>query len=172
MHYLGKRVEATATLPDGREETAAAGSTTGTSTGRTSTATSRACPPARRHAPPVRFRVRQLDGQSAQIRANPPVAVGFGPQATDEMAELMLQVLPVGDPGRLAQSLAVKRARDDILGYQSLLRADPADAVNHAALAVRYLDVGEAALAREPWSAPSRWRRTSPTRTSTWAAWP
>ena len=147
MHYLGKRVEATATLPDGGEE-----------------------PLLRiddwdfnwqdeyRYREPVhlpagtRLRVRFVfDNSPANPRNphDPPVAVGFGPQATDEMAELMLQVLPVGDPGRLARSLAVKRARDDILGYQSLLRADPADAVNHAALAVRYLDVGQAALARE-----------------------
>lgn len=147
MHYLGKRVEATATFPDGTEE-----------------------PLLRiddwdfnwqdeyRYREPVhlpagtRLRVRFVfDNSTANPRnpRDPPVAVGFGPQATDEMAELMLQVLPVGDPGRLAQSLAVKRARDDILGYQSLLRADPADAVNHAALAVRYLDVGQAALARE-----------------------
>ena len=147
MHYLGKRVEATATLPDGSEE-----------------------PLLRiddwdfnwqdeyRYREPVhlpagtRLRVRFVFDNSTENPRNPrdpPVAVGFGPQATDEMAELMLQVLPVGDPGRLAQSLAVKRARDDILGYQSLLRADPADPVNHAALAVRYLDVGQVALARE-----------------------
>ena len=147
MHYLGKRVEATATLPDGGEE-----------------------PLLRiddwdfdwqdeyRYREPVhlpagtRLRVRFVfDNSTANPRnpRDPPIAVGFGPQATDEMAELMLQVLPVGDPGRLAQSLAVKAARDDILGYQSLLRADPADPVNHAALAVRYLDVGQAALARE-----------------------
>ena len=147
MHYLGKRVEATATLPDGREE-----------------------PLLRiddwdfnwqdeyRYRDPIhlpagtRLRVRfTFDNSTANPRNphDPPVTVGFGPQATDEMAELMLQVLPVGDADTLASSLAVKQARDDILGYQSLLRADPADHVNHAALAVRYLDVGQVALARE-----------------------
>ena len=147
MHYLGKRVEATATLPNGSEE-----------------------PLLRiddwdfnwqdeyRYREPVhlpagtRLRVRfTFDNSTANPRNphTPPVTVGFGPQATDEMAELMLQVLPIGDPGALARSLALKQARDDILGYQSLLRADPADHVNHAALAVRYLDVGQVALARE-----------------------
>ena len=147
MHYLGKRVNATATLPDGGEE-----------------------PLLRiddwdfnwqdeyRYREPVhlpagtRLRVRfTFDNSTGNPRnpSNPPVTVGFGPRAGDEMAELMLQVLPVDDPGVLARSLALKRARDDILGYQALLRADPADHVNHAALAVRYLDVGQVALARE-----------------------
>ncbi len=147
MHYLGRRVEAWATLPDGEEE-----------------------PLLRiddwdfnwqdeyRYREPVhlpadtRLRVRfTFDNSSGNPRNpnSPPVTVGFGPRAGDEMAELMLQVLPVGDMGVLARSLALKRARDDILGYQSLLRADPADHVNHAALAVRYLDVGQVALARE-----------------------
>ena len=147
MHYLGTSIEARATLPDGREE-----------------------PLLRiddwdfnrqdeyRYEEPIhlpagtRLRVRfTFDNSTANPRNphDPPVTVGFGPAATDEMAELMLQVLPVGDASALARSLAVKRARDDILGYQALLRADPADHVNHAALAVRYLDVGQVALARE-----------------------
>ena len=147
MHYLGKRVEATATLPDGRRT-----------------------PLLRiddwdfnwqdeyRYREPVhlpagtRLRARfTFDNSTANPRNphDPPRTVGFGPQATDEMAELMLQVLPVGDTDALARSLALKQARDDILGYQSLLRADPADHVNHAALAVRYLDVGQVPLARE-----------------------
>ena len=147
MHYLGKRIEAAATLPGGREE------------------------PLLRiddwdfnwqdeyryqesvHLPAgTELRVRfTFDNSSHNPRnpRSPPVAVGFGPGATDEMAELMLQVLPVGDADTLARSLAVKQARDEILGYQSLLRADPTDHVNHAALAVRYLDVGQVALARE-----------------------
>jgi Flp pilus assembly protein TadD/mono/diheme cytochrome c family protein len=147
MHYLGKQVEARATLPDGREE-----------------------PLLRiddwdfnwqdeyRYREPVhlpagtRLRVRfTFDNSTANPRNPhaPPVTVGFGPRAGDEMAELMLQVLPVGDPDVLVRNLALKRARDDILGYQSLLRTDPDDHVNHAALAVRYLDVGQVALARE-----------------------
>ena len=147
MHYLGKRIEAQATRPDGSVE-----------------------PLLRiddwdfnwqdeyRYRAPVhlpagtRIQVRfTFDNSAANPRNphDPPVTVGFGPAATDEMAELMLQVLPVGDAAALARSLAVKRARDDILGYQALLRADPADPVNHAALAVRYLDVGQVALARE-----------------------
>ena len=80
---------------------------------------------------------------------DPPVGVGFGPRASDEMAELMLQLLPVGDANELKQSLSLKQVRDDILGYQSLLSVDPTDHVSQAALAVRYLDVGEIALARQ-----------------------
>ena len=147
MHYLGKRVEATATLPDGSEERLLRIDDWDFNR-----------QDEYRYREPVhlpagtRLRVRfTFDNSTANPRNphTPPVTVGFGPQATDEMAELMLQVLPVGEPGALARSLALKQARDDILGYQSLLRADPADHVNHAALAVRYLDVGQVALARE-----------------------
>ena len=107
MHHLGKRVEARATLPDGSEK-----------------------PLLRiddwdfdwqdeyRYREPVhlpagsRLRVRfTFDNSTANPRNphDPPVTVGFGPGATDEMAELMLQVLPVGDADTLARSLAVKQ---------------------------------------------------------------
>ena len=147
MHYLGRRVEAAATLPDGAE---------------------RALlriddwdfnwQDEYRYREPVhlpagtRVAVRfTFDNSAANPRNpnDPPAEVRFGPSAADEMAELMLQVLPVGDAETLLASLAVKGARDDILAYQSLLRADPDDHVNHTALAVRYLDVGERALASE-----------------------
>ena len=147
MHYLGRQVDARATLPDGTER-----------------------PLLQiddwdfnwqdeyRYRAPVhlpagtRVSVRFTFDNSAANPRNPnapPAEVHFGPSASDEMAELMLQVLPVGDTDTLLQSLAAKGARDDILAYQSLLRIDPDDAVNHAALAVRYLDVGEPALAGE-----------------------
>ena len=147
MHYLGKRIEALATRPDGSVEPLL----------RIDDWDFNWQDEYRYQAPvhlPAGTRIQArftFDNSAANPRNphDPPVTVGFGPAATDEMAELMLQVLPVGDPAALARSLAVKRARDDILGYQALLRADPADHVNHAALAVRYLDVGQVALARE-----------------------
>ncbi|MXZ71193.1 MAG: tetratricopeptide repeat protein [Acidobacteria bacterium] len=147
MHYLGRHVEANATLPDGTE---------------------RALlriddwdfnwQDEYRYREPVhlpagtRVAVRFTFDNSAGNPSNPndpPAEVRFGPSASDEMAELMLQVLPVGDTATLLASLAVKGARDDILAYQTLLQADPDDPVNHTALAVRYLDVGEHAVAGE-----------------------
>ena len=147
MHYLGRRVEANATLPDGTE-----------------TALLRIddwdfnWQDEYRYREPVhlpagtRVAVRfTFDNSAGNPRNpnNPPAEVRFGPSASDEMAELMLQVLPVGDTATLLAGLAVKGARDDILAYQTLLRADPDDHVSHTALAVRYLDVGEPALAGE-----------------------
>ena len=80
--------------------------------------------------------------------SSPPRPVQFGLGSRDEMAELVLQVIPSGLDGRdvLLQSLAVKAARDDILGYQARLRASPTDHVSHTRLAARYLEVGEVDL--------------------------
>ena len=80
---------------------------------------------------------------------DPPQVVRFGAGARDEMAELMLQVLPDtdADSAALGRMLAIKYARDDILGYQARLRVEPTDHMTLTALAARYLEVGEVDLA-------------------------
>ena len=147
MHYLGRRVEASATRPDGVEHALLRIDDWDFN-----------WQDEYRYREPVhlptgtRIAVRfTFDNSAANPRNpnDPPAEVRFGPSAADEMAELMLQVLPVGSTETLLASLAVKGARDDILAYQSLLRAEPDDHVSHTALAVRYLDVGEHALAGE-----------------------
>ena len=64
---------------------------------------------------------------------------------------MVLQVLPIlaGDVGTLLENLALKRARNDMLGFQARLRTDPDDYRTHNDLGVRYLEVGERTLARE-----------------------
>ena len=81
----------------------------------------------------------------------PPEPVRFGSEPTDEMAELRLQVIPTDLDGRelLLRNLEVKGIRDDILGYQARLRADPTDHESQTALAAQYLQVGEVDLAIE-----------------------
>ena len=149
MHHLGRQVELTATLPDGAELGLL-----------------------RiddwdfdwqddyRYAEPVHLpegtslRARfSFDNSAGNPRnpSTPPVRVRYGPSETDERAEIVLQVLPIlaGDAVTLIDNLVLKRARNDMLGFQARLRTDPDDYRTHSDLGVRYLEVGETALARE-----------------------
>ena len=83
--------------------------------------------------------------------SNPPVVVRHGDTMMDEMAEVLLQVLPVlpGDTEALVENLALKAARNDIIGLQAQLRNDENNAVAHNDLGVRYLDIGQLQLARD-----------------------
>jgi len=76
---------------------------------------------------------------------DPPLPVRFGPKSTDEMAELMLQVLTSnsGDQQTLLQNLEIKKARDNILALQAIRRRDPNNHVNRTGLAALYLSVGQ-----------------------------
>ena len=67
------------------------------------------------------------------------------------MAQLLLQVVPAGPEDReaLTNALRVKSARDEILGYQARLRRDPEDHESRTGLAVRYMEVGQVALAEQ-----------------------
>lgn len=83
--------------------------------------------------------------------ADPPVRVKFGAQSTDEMSELILEVTPV-DPaqvGALDADYRRKFASMEIDYYTKLLEAEPDDALHMAALAKQYQDIGEHAHALE-----------------------
>jgi Flp pilus assembly protein TadD len=82
---------------------------------------------------------------------HPPEPVRFGAKATDEMAQLMLQVLVSGSRDRevLSKSLSAKAWADEVLGYQTRLRRDPSDYASHTALGVRYLETGDVETALE-----------------------
>ena len=149
MHYLGKQVESVATLPDGSERRLLRIDDWDFD-----------WQDEYRYVEPVHLPEGTMisarfvfDNSAGNPRNphNPPEPVRFGPQATDEMAELMLQVLPIhpGDDDALGRNLALKRTRDAILGYQMTLRVNPTNHANHAGLAVRYLDIGQVALAKE-----------------------
>lgn len=98
----------------------------------------------------ARFTFDNSDG-NPRNPSSPPVPVRYGPGETDERAEMVLQVIPIlaGDVGTLLENLALKRARNDMLGFQARLRTDPDDYRTHNDLGVRYLEVGEVTLSRE-----------------------
>lgn len=142
-HYLAKEIHATAYLPDGTERTLLRIDDWDYN-----------WQDEYRYVKPVRLpagtqvEMRYVYDNSAANPRNPhhpPQPVRFGPKATDEMAQLMLQVLTVnpGDRKVLAQNLRLKSVRDEILGYQARLRREPTDHVSRTGLAVRYLEVGE-----------------------------
>jgi tetratricopeptide (TPR) repeat protein len=147
-HYLAREIHATAVLPDG--------------TPRTLLRIDRwdyNWQDEYRYLEPVRLPASTLiemryvyDNSAGNARNphHPPQAVRFGPKATDEMAQLMLQVLAVnpGDRQVLTRNLRLKSVRDEIIGYQARVRRDPTDHVSRTGLAARYLEVGdiEAAL--------------------------
>ena len=146
-HYLGREMHVTATMPDGAERTLLRIDDWDFNR-----------QDEYRYAEPVHLvagtavSMRYVYDNSAANPNNPndpPARVGFGPRATDEMAELMLQVLAIqpGAQQTLLANLALKRARDEILGHQARLRLAPDDHATRTALAVRYLEVGQLDLA-------------------------
>ena len=106
-----------------------------------------------RYADPLRLPagstvvMRYVYDNSARNRRNPnrpPRRVRFGPRATDEMAELMVQVRPVdpGDAALLRQDVARKVAQIVVGGAEARLAQDPANAALHEELAVRLAGAG------------------------------
>ena len=147
-HFLGTEIHVTATLPDGAERTLLRIDDWDFN-----------WQDEYRYVEPVhlpagtRLEMRYVYDNSAANPRNPhdpPQRVAFGPKSTDEMAQLLLQVLTIhpGDQTVLTRNLRLKEARDQMLGYQARLRRDPSDHESRTALAVRYLGVGqvEAAL--------------------------
>jgi tetratricopeptide (TPR) repeat protein len=76
----------------------------------------------------------------------PPVRVKFGPQATDEMCELLLQLVPA-NPASLAPLRADIGRRTllaDIAGDEKRIADNPDDVEAHDALGVEYFHAGRA----------------------------
>ena len=149
MHQLGKTVEVTASLPNGTEVGLLQIEDWDFN-----------WQDSYRYADPVHL----PEGTSIEARftfdnssanpnnpSSPPVVVRHGDTMMDEMAEVLLQVLPVlpGDTEALVGNLALKEARNDIIGLQAQLRNDENNAVAHNDLGVRYLDIGQLQLARD-----------------------
>jgi tetratricopeptide (TPR) repeat protein len=86
------------------------------------------------------------DNSAANARNpnNPPRAVRWGQQTTDEMGDLWVQVLARSDRDRfsLAARARDKALREDIVGYRTMLRASPDDPALHESLAKIYSQVG------------------------------
>ena len=68
-----------------------------------------------------------------------------GPESTDEMAELTLQVLTrnASDHATLIENVWLKLREDDIEVLQALLARDPNDHVSHTSLGARYFEKGD-----------------------------
>lgn len=134
MHYLGKEIEAYALLPDGRKEwllriedwdfnwqgeyryrdpvNLPAGST-------------------------VKMRAR-YDNSAANVRNphHPPRPVVYGPQSTDEMCEVWVQML-VKNQGEIAALQKMQRSaneRETVAFHEGQLRENPRNAAAHTAL--------------------------------------
>ena len=115
--------------------------------------------------------MRYLYDNSAENPFNPhspPQRVRFGPQATDEMAELLLQVVPVGPAAAatLTQDLVLKGLLDNIAGVEKLIADYPDDHETRTGLAALYLQAGrpddavtqlETAFRLEPDHAPAHY---------------
>ena len=141
-HYLGKEISCVATLPDGTQRWLIQINDWDFN-----------WQDEYRYAEPVRLpsgstlAMRYLYDNSADNPRNPsrpPRRVRFGPGATDEMAELMLQVVPVdaADLTALTRDVARKVAQIVLDGAEKRLADDPANPARHEELAVRLVATG------------------------------
>lgn len=74
----------------------------------------------------------------------PPRRVKWGPQSTDEMGALWLEILPRRreDVAALLRDYAVRSLAADIAGAEMQVRTSPGDPLAHNFLATRYLQAG------------------------------
>lgn len=84
---------------------------------------------------------------SAGNRRNPqlpPVRVHWGQNSSDEMGDLWLQVVPhsPADLDTLTQEFRQKVFREDIVGYETVLKTHPDDPPLHDDVALLYMAVG------------------------------
>jgi tetratricopeptide (TPR) repeat protein len=74
----------------------------------------------------------------------PPQRVTYGERTTDEMAELWLQVVPrhPADVPRLARTVHERIVREEIVGLEKRLEADPDSAALHDDVALLHAEAG------------------------------
>lgn len=107
--------------------------------------------------------MRIVFDNSAGNRANPtfpPARVIWGQRATDEMADVWLQVVPVraGDRARLDADVRRKLIPQHIDGYRKMLEADPRNVALHDDLALLGIESGNLELAIEEFAESVRLR--------------
>ena len=80
---------------------------------------------------------------------HPPRRVRFGQFSNDEMGDLWLQLLPRSEADRqtLVRTFMPKVVNEDIVGYESMLAADPDNPVLHRDVAVLYMTAERTAAA-------------------------
>ena len=91
--------------------------------------------------------MRYVYDNSASNRRNPqlpPQPVHWGQRSSDEMGDLWIQVVPRtrSDVEVLVREFRQKVFREDIVGYETVLRRTPDDVGLHDDLALLYLEVG------------------------------
>jgi tetratricopeptide (TPR) repeat protein/mono/diheme cytochrome c family protein len=86
------------------------------------------------------------DNSAANPRnpARPPARVVYGPNTTDEMAELWIQAVPRRETelAILQREITRKAMRDHVEGWEHLIRIDPRDAIAHASLGAFHSSAG------------------------------
>jgi hypothetical protein len=108
-----------------------------------------------RYATPVRLprgatiTMRFVYDNSAQNPRNPshpPQRVVWGQNTTDEMGDLWVQLVPRVDAefATLARDVADKARAEDLRAYTKLLNQEPESALRHDAVALLYLQGGDA----------------------------
>jgi tetratricopeptide (TPR) repeat protein len=74
----------------------------------------------------------------------PPARVVWGQNTSDEMGDLWIQVIPRSsdEAAALTEDFRRKAHAEDLAAYTKLLQADPANPLRHDAVAALYLDAG------------------------------
>lgn len=142
-HYLCRRVEALATLPDGTRQWLIRIADWDFS-----------WQAQYRYAAPIALpkgtvvSMRYTFDNSSRNPRNPSMParrVRFGQRSVDEMAELLVQVLPksAADRAVLDRDFRVKATRDAIVGYETMLAGEPDSVPMHNDVAMLYLGTGD-----------------------------
>ncbi len=140
-HNLARRMEADATLPDGRTRPLIAIDDWDF---RWQDVYRYAAPVPLPKGTTIRMRYT-YDNSEANRRnpSHPPVRVVWGQNTTDEMGDLWLQVLAApADEETLRQDFRRKAHDEDLAAYSKLLRADPGNPLRHDAVGDLYLEDG------------------------------
>lgn len=107
------------------------------------------------------------DNSAANVRNPqlPPVRVFWGQRSKDEMGDLWFQLLADNDRDRrmMEAEITRKMSAEDIVGYETMIRADPRDAGLHDDVALLYLGIGRAPDAVRHFEASAALRPASAT---------
>jgi len=141
-HNLARRMEATATLPDGRKLWLIAIDDWDF---RWQDVYRYAQPVALPKGTTIAMRY-VYDNSAANVRNphRPPARVVWGQNTTDEMGDLWIQMVPRenADAAALSADVQRKRSSEDLAAYTKLLAADPDNPLRHDAVANLYLEAG------------------------------
>jgi tetratricopeptide (TPR) repeat protein len=146
-HYLGKQMQAVATMPDGSTRTLLRINEWSFHWQQDYRYES-AVPLPRGTTITMRY---TYDNSAANDDNphDPPVAVRYGPNSTDEMGDLWLQVVPhsPADAALLARQFVEREALRNVAGAEMMVRHEPDNAKNQAYLGSSYAEAGRLAEA-------------------------